>query len=151
MTRADGVVGPITWDRLMRESLGATAPPAIPAFPGSPVRMGASGEPVRQIQQAINTLVPLHPGRLWRLTENGIFDAMTRDAVFAIQSIFGLNIDGVVGPITWERLMREAAAVGQPLQLPSGVRILDDGSVLLPRPTARIAPLLGILLKKWDK
>jgi len=36
---------------------------------------------------------------------------MTRDAVFAVQSIFGLNIDGSVGPNTWDRLMREAANV----------------------------------------
>jgi peptidoglycan hydrolase-like protein with peptidoglycan-binding domain len=34
---------------------------------------------------------------------------MTRDAIFAFQSIFGLPITGVVNQATWDRLMREAA------------------------------------------
>jgi len=115
----DGVVGPITWDRLMREAASCDAgggtppppppPPLTPPYPGSPIRLGATGESVRQIQQAINRLAPLYPGRLWRISEDGIFGNGTRDAVMAVQSIFGLTIDGVVGPMTWERLMREAA------------------------------------------
>jgi len=111
-----GVVGPVTWDRLMREaqacSSGATSTPApIIPYPSSPVRIGQSGESVRQIQAAINRLVPQYPNRLWRLTEDGIFGQNTQNAIFTFQSIFGLTTDGVVGPVTWDRLMREAAAV----------------------------------------
>ena len=109
----DGVVGQITWDRLMWEAAncagGGGTPPSIPPYPGSPIRQGATGENVRLIQQAINRLVPLYPGRLWRISEDGVFGPGTRDAVMAFQSIFGLSIDGVVGQITWDRLMREAA------------------------------------------
>jgi len=115
----DGVVGPLTWDRLFREYLdlqpgGVTPPtppptPEIPPYPGAPIRQGARGEDVRLIQNAINRLAPCHPGRLWRLNEDGIFGPMTRDAVMTVQSIFALNVDGVVGPITWDRLFREAA------------------------------------------
>jgi len=113
---ADGVVGPITWERLMREAAdctgggGTTPPPSIPPYPGSALRVGATGESVRLIQQAINRLVPSYPGRLWRISEDGIFGNGTRDAVMAFQSIFGLSVDGVVGPITWGRLMRESAS-----------------------------------------
>jgi len=92
---------------------GGTTPPTpqIPPYPGNVLRVGATGNDVRLVQQAINRLVPSFPGRLWRITEDGIFSNATRDAVFAVQSIFGLNVDGSVGPMTWDRLMREAAGV----------------------------------------
>ena len=69
-------------------------PPPIPPYPGSVIRVGDTGENVRLIQQAINRLVPLYPGRLWRISEDGIFGNGTRDAVMAVQSIFGLSVDG---------------------------------------------------------
>jgi len=115
----DGSVGPMTWERLMREAAdcisgggGTTPPPSIPPYPGSVIRQGATGDSVRLIQQAINRLVPLYPGRLWRISEDGVFGPGTRDAVMAVQSIFGLSVDGAVGPMTWERLMREAQSYG---------------------------------------
>lgn len=119
----DGAVGPITWERLMREAAAcaaASTPPNIPPFPGSVMRQGDSGNNIRLIQQAINQLVPFHPGVLWRITEDGVFSTGTRDAVMAVQSLFGLGIDGTVGPMTWERLMREAANVSF-----GGVRVVS--------------------------
>jgi peptidoglycan hydrolase-like protein with peptidoglycan-binding domain len=108
---------------------GTTPPPAIPPYPGSIIRQGTSGESVRLIQQAINRLAPFYPGRLWIIAEDGNFEAMTRDAIFSFQSIFGLTIDGLVGPITWDRLMREAANVAAmsmgyaaPRRVPAGWR-----------------------------
>ena len=118
-----GIVGPITWDRLMLEyhKLGTTQPPApIPPFPGTNLSVGSRGENVRLVQQAINRLAPFYPGRLWVLNADGVFGNMTRDAVMAFQNIFGLQVTGIVGPITWDRLMRESANVGrnalQPIQ-----------------------------------
>ena len=115
----DGLVGPLTWARLMTEYMdlqpgGPSAPPAptIPPYPGFLIRQGSTGESVRLVQQAINRLVPFYPGRLWRIAEDGIFGPNTRDAVMSFQSIFGLSADGVVGPLTWERLMRESANPG---------------------------------------
>ncbi|MCL2703119.1 MAG: peptidoglycan-binding protein [Defluviitaleaceae bacterium] len=114
-----GIVGQATWDRLMREAAnadcggGTTPPPPIPPFPGTNLSVGSRGENVRLVQQAINTLAPRYPGRLWTLTADGVFGNMTRDAIFAFQSIFGLPITGIVGQVTWDRLMREAANAGQ--------------------------------------
>ncbi|MCL2619497.1 MAG: peptidoglycan-binding protein [Defluviitaleaceae bacterium] len=117
-----GVVNSVTWERLMREASNCTAggssgggggtQPSIPPYPGSPLRFGNQGESVRQIQRAINHIAPRHPGRLWIIPESGIFGEQTRDAIFAFQSIFGLGIDGIVGPNTWNRLMQEASQDG---------------------------------------
>lgn len=127
----DGSVGPITWDRLMREYYDLqpggqppTPQPEIPPYPGTLIRQGSTGENVRLIQQAINRLLPCHPNRLWRLTEDGIFGPITRDAVMALQSIFGLVVDGIVGPITWDRLMREADGQGERMIMPIDDEIL---------------------------
>jgi len=129
----DGVVGPNTWDRLFREaaacgSSGGGGTQQIPPFPGTVMRQGDRNENIRQIQQAINRLVPSHPGRLWRIVEDGVFGPGLRDAVMTVQSIFGLGIDGTVGPNTWQRLMREAANV--------------DGGIR----TISMSPLMGLSL-----
>jgi len=108
----DGIVGPNTWRRLMEEAYWTgTIPPEIPPFPGN-LSVGSSGPNVRLVPEAINKLAPYYPGRLWILTVDGSFGNMTRDAIFAFQSIFGLPITGVVNQATWDRLMREAANVG---------------------------------------
>ena len=110
----DGIVGPVTWNRLMTEAnMTVTAPPLpeIPPFPGTNLSVGSSGANVRLIQEAINTLAPYYPGRLWRLTVDGIYGNMTRDAIYAFQSIFGLPLTGIVNEATWNRLMQEAANV----------------------------------------
>ena len=108
---ADGVVGPLTWRRLMEESRPTS--PGIPAFPGTNLSVGSTGANVRLVQEAINTLVPFYPGRLWTLAVNGNFDNMVRDAIFSFQSVFGMPITGIVGRETWDRLMQEAASVSR--------------------------------------
>jgi peptidoglycan hydrolase-like protein with peptidoglycan-binding domain len=109
----DGIVGVNTWTRLMQEAYITTPQqPTVPPFPGN-LSMGSTGPNVRLVQEAINRIAPNHPGRLWILTVDGNFGPMTRDAIFAFQSIFGLQITGIVGPVTWDRLMRESAATGR--------------------------------------
>ncbi|MCL2353556.1 MAG: peptidoglycan-binding protein, partial [Defluviitaleaceae bacterium] len=110
----DGIVGPITWDRLFREYLdlqpeGPSYPYPYPPFPGSNIQMGASGQSVRDIQEAINRLAACE-NRLWILNVDGNFGIATRDAIFTFQSDYGLPITGVVDRATWDRLMEEAAA-----------------------------------------
>jgi len=78
----------------------------FPAYPGSPVRMGDRGENVRRIQGCLNRVATNNPS-IGRLSEDGVFGAMTQASVREFQRIFGLNPDGVVGPLTWAALTRE--------------------------------------------
>jgi len=113
----DGIVGSYTWRKLMEKAYftdsgsggdnggGATIPP----FPGTSISIGSSGQNVRFIQEAINKLAPCYQGSLWPLNTDGIFGNVTKDAVMTFQIIFGLVVDGIVGPASWRKLMEEAA------------------------------------------
>ena len=130
----DGVVGPITWAMLYDVYWGiientTLPPPEIPPFPGN-LSVGSTGANVRLVQEAINIIAPNHPGRLGRVTVDGIFGNMTRDAIFAFQSIFGLPITGIVNQATWNRLMQEAfgSSTTTPPEIPPFPGNLSVGS-----------------------
>lgn len=74
---------------------GSTWPP----FPGVILRRGMQGPDIRQVQEQLNIL-----GADPRLAEDGIFGPLTEAAVMAFQQQRGLNVDGVVGPLTWDAL-----------------------------------------------
>jgi len=118
----DGVVGPITWDRIMSECDGGVKPPP---YPGYPLTLYSTGEPVRQIQRCLNNISRRFPS-IPRLTEDGIFGSMTLSAVVEFQRLFGLTVDGIVGKATWDKIMSECAGgqnippyPGTPLRLGS--------------------------------
>ncbi|MCL2353710.1 MAG: peptidoglycan-binding protein, partial [Defluviitaleaceae bacterium] len=155
-----GVVDRATWDRIMQEADvcgggGETPPPpppTTPTFPGTPIRMGDSGENVGVIQQSINRIVPCRRGQLWTLTVDGNFGAMTRDAIFTFQNIFGMPITGVVDRATWDRIMQEADACGGSVAATILEENLVDGDVktigqapVINDPN-QTSPLLGALL-----
>ena|SRR5438132_8791316 len=81
------------------------------------LRNGSSGEPVRQLQEALRELGH-DPGPI-----DGQFGARTEAAVKAYQQERGIAVDGVVGPITW-RNIDEAAEFDKPT--------LREGSTGLP-------------------
>lgn len=68
-----------------------------PAYPGSPLRPGSSGDAVRAMQQRLSDL-----GNT--LTVDGNFGVGTQTSVAAFQGSKGLSADGVVGPATWAAL-----------------------------------------------
>lgn len=83
---ADGVVGPQTWTALL--STGAT--PLI--------RNGSTGEAVSRLQRALTA----SSGQA--LAIDGQFGPATEAAVRAYQTSRQLDVDGIVGPQTWEAL-----------------------------------------------
>ena len=59
------------------------------------LKKGSTGEAVRQLQQALEDL-GYDPGAV-----DGRFGSMTESAVKAFQADRGLDVDGIVGEITW--------------------------------------------------
>lgn len=99
----DGEVGPETYaamDRVLAflaaQGPAAPAAPDYPAFPGEVAR-GSSGDAVAQVQQRL-------ADRGWNISVDGDFGAKTDKVVRAFQAQKGLDVDGIVGPATWESM-----------------------------------------------
>ncbi len=107
---ATGVVDKATWDAVTRlynevgevgtddEYYGGEISGWPRPYGGTPVRRGARGDTVYYIQDLINAIGTSVIAR------DGVFGAETEAAVKAFQRAYGLNPDGVVGPLTWEKL-----------------------------------------------
>lgn len=78
----------------------------LPAYPGTLLRVGDRGESVQQVQRCLNAISVRQPA-IGRLNEDGIFGPRTLDAVTTFQRLFGLNPDGIIGPLSWSRLSQE--------------------------------------------
>ncbi|HEX3540080.1 MAG TPA: N-acetylmuramoyl-L-alanine amidase [Acidimicrobiales bacterium] len=90
---ADGVVGEATWNATWNAPV-AGGTPAQPPFPGRILRVGVSGEDVRQWQTQM-------AARGWTLDADGEFGPRCRKVVTDFQTEKGLEADGEVGPATW--------------------------------------------------
>ena len=85
----DGVVGPLTWNKLPDGG------------PMPLLAVGSKGEVVRHLQRLLTDAAP---GQ-WGTTPQGVdgdFGAHTRASVEAFQRWGGVPADGVVGDQTWE-------------------------------------------------
>ncbi len=108
----DGVVGRVTWDKIIDIFGGIMENVNVPGtglgsriYPGSPVSFGDAGGNVRYIQQIINAISPSYP-QIPSVTVDGEFGAATQRAIIRFQQLFGLAADGVVGRDTWNELNR---------------------------------------------
>ncbi|MCA0985245.1 peptidoglycan-binding protein [Halobacillus yeomjeoni] len=79
--KVDGVVGPMTWRKLK-----------MMAYPGTPLKRGAVGREVIKVQRRIG------------VNADGLFGIRTEAAVKKYQRHFQIEVDGIVGPITWRYL-----------------------------------------------
>ena len=82
---------------------------AWPPFPGVVLWRGMNGPSIRQVQERLNEL-----GANPRLTPDGAFGPLTEGAVMNFQRANGLNVDGVVGLITWNALFLPQAPTQPP-------------------------------------
>jgi peptidoglycan hydrolase-like protein with peptidoglycan-binding domain len=99
-----GIVGPQTWAKLFpveeKEEKKEVPKPEVPkpvetASPKSEkpwLRRGASGEAVKEVQQAVG------------VDADGVFGHLTERAVKDFQFSHDLPVDGVVGPRTWAKI-----------------------------------------------
>lgn len=107
----DGIVGRATWDKMYRLFLSirdgvdnpTQTPPASAVYPGTPLRLGSTGANVTRIQNWLNDIGSVN-GRIPALTPDGRFGPATQSAVIIFQQQNSLSADGVVGPLTWNRI-----------------------------------------------
>lgn len=139
----DGIVGPATWSKLMQEYFGHLTGGSI-SYPGSPIKIGQTGENVTMIQRYLNKISTAYPS-IAKVSEDGIFGSGTQSAVKAFQNIFGLTPDGIVGPDTWSKLMEVYAKTDSWDTTASKTNTLDTK---LSKKNLLIGALALVLLKK---
>jgi peptidoglycan hydrolase-like protein with peptidoglycan-binding domain len=84
---ADGVVGPLTWPRLVVQ-----------------VKLGSNGDAVRGVQEVMR-FHDQSDGEAPPIHVDGIFGPRTDQWVRGFQTAVGTASDGIVGPITWRALV----------------------------------------------
>ncbi|GCD19611.1 hypothetical protein CTKZ_11730 [Cellulomonas algicola] len=100
---ADGIVGPRTWAVLVQVANGGTGvrPVVTVSIPqvliNRGISSGATGQPVVLIQRAVGAQV------------DGRFGPRTTVAVKAFQKAHGLVADGIVGRLTWAKILEVGA------------------------------------------
>ena len=77
----------------------------VMSYPGTPLRRGAVGDNVLQVQLMLNRISRNYPAIPKISPTTGAFGEGTEEAVREFQRIFGLTPDGVVGKATWYRLV----------------------------------------------
>ena len=76
------------------------------SYPGTPLRQGSTGPNVVVLQVSLNRISQNYPAIPKIPAVDGIFGPQTEAAVRALQQIFGLTPDGIVGPATWYEIVR---------------------------------------------
>ncbi len=113
------------------------------SYPGTPVRLGDTGEAVIAIQRSLNEISNNYPA-IPKVSVDGIFGESTENAVKTLQSIFNLTPDGVVGLATWYKIvylyvgirrLAELNSRGQQLlgisfEYPNAISIGDEGDAV---------------------
>lgn len=97
-----------------------------PSYPGTPLRVGSTGNDVLTKQIQLNRISRNYPAIPKIDTVDGIFGTATEDAVVAFQEIFGLTPDGIIGKETWYRIAFLFNSVKRLAELDSEGIALED-------------------------
>lgn len=74
------------------------------SYPGTPLKLGDTGDDVVTIQQQLMRIRENYPAIPLIPTIDGVFGSSTDSAVRTFQEIFDLSVDGIVGKSTWYRI-----------------------------------------------
>ena len=75
------------------------------SYPGTPLRIGSTGDDVKRVQISLNHIGKNYPAIPKIAYPDGIFDVETENAVKEFQRIFNLTPDGIVGKATWYKII----------------------------------------------
>lgn len=92
------------------------------SYPGV-LRIGSSGQEVREMQEFLNAIAINYPAIPVIFPVDGIFNESTEAAVRVFQRQFNLTVDGIVGKATWYKISYIYAAVRKLAELTSIGRI----------------------------
>ncbi len=105
---ADGVVGAATWQQLYEASNEIQDAIEISnreqRYPGTPLNVGDTGRSVELMKIYYNRIARYY-GNLPIVTENDVYDEEFREAIEQFQSRYGLEEDGIIGALTWTRIV----------------------------------------------
>jgi len=105
------------------------------SYPGTPLRVGSSGDFVTVLQVMLNRISQDYPAIPRIAAVDGLFGSRTEDSVKEFQRIFNLTPDGVVGKATWYKLVALYVGVTDLSELVSeGQRYYQVGPVSGNRP-----------------
>jgi len=108
----DGKVGTETWNSLYTVSgeisrYVSNVRNEEQRYPGTPLSEGDRGREVAVIKRYYNIIAEYY-GELPRVSENDTFDGTFRDAIIDFQRRYELDPDGVIGALTWTRIIEIA-------------------------------------------
>lgn len=75
------------------------------SYPGTPLRIGSTGDAVKRMQISLNRISKNYPAIPKIAYPDGIFDVETENAVKEFQRIFNLTQDGIIGKSTWYKIV----------------------------------------------
>ncbi len=107
-----GSVNEATWNAIVTTffALGGGETSNLRPYPGYPLRRGATGNDVSWLQTMLNAVSTVDLD-MPRLQVDGVFGQLTEENVRRYQRNYGLEEDGIVGPLTWESLTREYSRI----------------------------------------
>lgn len=99
------------------------------SYPGTPLRVGDSGNDVQIIQTQLNAISKNYPAINYITLPNGIFDTRTEDAVRKFQEVFFLPVTGEVDKATWYKIKRLFVGVRRLTELNSIGITVDEADL----------------------
>lgn len=100
----DGIVGPTTWNKIVeiyKKTISGNN--YTGNYPGYLLKKGMSGDAVKELQYYLSSISSSYG--IPSVTVDGVFGSSTENAVKSFQKQFGLTVDGIVGPATWNKLV----------------------------------------------
>lgn len=74
-------------------------------YPGYILKQGSRGNVISKLQTYLSAIADKYPS-IKNINVDGIFGKATNQAVIDFQKYFELNSDGIVGPLTWEKIVQ---------------------------------------------
>lgn len=155
---SDGVVGKDTWYKIKRiyngikglselYSEGITISEAERKYE-KVLKKGSRGPSVKILQYYLCFLSYFNL-KLPYVAVDGIFGNETRDAVLAFQSLYGLDVDGIVGRDTWDMIQNAYAGVltSLPYEYRSYSSLLYPGYIITTGASGKVVEQLQTYLK----